>query len=97
MNSPMRVPTSTRDITINIRARASQRDLIDQAAGVMGKSRSDFMLEAACQKAENILLERRVFHLSPEQWDEFLSVLDAPVQPNDKLKNLLNVTAPWEI
>lgn len=97
VDSSAKSRASTRDITINIRARASQRDLIDQAAEVTGKSRSDFMLEAACQKAEDILLDRRTFHLSPEQWDEFLSVLDAPVQPNDNLKKLLSVSAPWEV
>jgi uncharacterized protein (DUF1778 family) len=35
----------TRDVTINIRAKQNQRDLIDHAAEVQGKSRSEFMLE----------------------------------------------------
>jgi hypothetical protein len=38
-------------VSINIRAKARQRDLIDQAAERLGRSRSDFMLEASCQKA----------------------------------------------
>lgn len=37
---------------INLRALAEQRDLIDQAARVLGKNRSDFMLEAACERAQ---------------------------------------------
>jgi hypothetical protein len=41
-----------RDININIRAKRTQRDLIDQAAEMLGKSRSDFMLETACREAE---------------------------------------------
>lgn len=36
-----------RDAAINLRARPDQRDLIDQAAAVLGKTRSDFMLETA--------------------------------------------------
>ena len=36
-----------RDAAINLRALPEQRDLIDQAASLQGKSRSDFMLEAA--------------------------------------------------
>ena len=36
-----------REAAINIRALPQQRDLIDQAAQVLGKNRSDFMLEAA--------------------------------------------------
>ncbi len=41
-----------RDVTINIRAKQNQRDLIDHAAQVQGKSRSEFMLESAYQKAQ---------------------------------------------
>ena len=37
-----------RDAAINLRARPEQRDIIDQAAKLLGKNRSDFMLEAAC-------------------------------------------------
>jgi uncharacterized protein (DUF1778 family) len=37
-------------VSINIRAKAKQRDLIGQAATRLGSSRSDFMLEAACLK-----------------------------------------------
>ena len=92
----MRERASTRDVTINIRAQQRQRELIDQAAEAIGKSRSDFMLEAACQKAEDILLDRRVFVLPEDQWQAFLALLDAPVQPNDKLRNLLTTAAPWD-
>ncbi len=38
-----------RDVTINLRANQRQRTLIDRAAQVLGKNRSDFMLEAACR------------------------------------------------
>jgi uncharacterized protein (DUF1778 family) len=34
----------TRDVTIDIRAKKNQRDLIDRAAELQGKSRSEFML-----------------------------------------------------
>ena len=36
---------------------------IDQAAHLAGKSRTDFMLEAACEKAQRLLLDRTVFAL----------------------------------
>jgi len=54
---------SRRDVTINIHARQRQRDLIDEAAAVLGKDRSDFMLETACREAESVLLDRRTFAL----------------------------------
>jgi uncharacterized protein (DUF1778 family) len=89
--------TFTRDVTINIRAQQRQRDLIDQAAEISGKNRSDFMLEASCQRAQEVLLDQRLFVLSDEKWQEFLAILDAPVQANDKLKTLLETSAPWEL
>lgn len=39
----------TKEARITIRAKASQRDLIDMAANFVSKSRTDFMLEAACR------------------------------------------------
>lgn len=53
-------------ISINIRAKARQRDLIDQAAAQLGRSRSDFMLDAACSKAEDVLLDRVFFSVDPD-------------------------------
>jgi uncharacterized protein (DUF1778 family) len=47
-----------RDAAINLRALPQQRDLIDQAAQLMGKNRSDFMLEAACDKARSVVLDQ---------------------------------------
>lgn len=39
------------DAAINLRAKPEQRDLIAQAATLLGKNRSEFMLEAACERA----------------------------------------------
>lgn len=51
-------PHTKESVSINIRAKAKQRDLIHQAATCLGRSRSEFMLEAACREAENILLDQ---------------------------------------
>ena len=50
----MRQAQTKQSISINIRAKIRQRDLIDQAAGRLGRSRSDFMIDAACRKAEQV-------------------------------------------
>jgi uncharacterized protein (DUF1778 family) len=71
------------------------RDLIDQAAHLLGKNRSDFMLEAACDKAQSVLLDQVFFHLDSEKFKQFTTLLDAPIQPNDGLERLLAVKAPW--
>ena len=82
-------------VTISIRAKAGQRDLIDQAAHLLGKNRSDFMLEAACDKAQSVLLDQVFFSLDDEKFRQFTALLDAPVQPNPGLERLLAVKAPW--
>jgi uncharacterized protein (DUF1778 family) len=82
-------------ITINIRARASQRDLIDQAAERLGKSRSDFMLDASCKAAEDVLLDQNYFGLSEAGFAEFQALLDAPTSPSERLRRTLKAKCPW--
>jgi len=88
--------SATRTAPINLRALESQRRLIDRAASVLGKNRSDFMLEAACREAENILLDQRLLMLSEADFDTFLTTLEAPVKDNPVLRNLMASRAPWE-
>uniref|UniRef100_UPI0039B8B0F1 type II toxin-antitoxin system TacA family antitoxin n=1 Tax=Klebsiella pneumoniae TaxID=573 RepID=UPI0039B8B0F1 len=60
------------DVQLNLRAKESQRALIDAAAEILHKSRTDFILEMACQAAENVILDRRVFNFNDEQYAEFI-------------------------
>ena len=88
--------SAARIAPINLRALESQRNLIDRAATVLGKNRSDFMLETACREAENILLDQRLFMLNAADFDAFITTLDAPVKDNTTLRNLMARKAPWE-
>lgn len=81
--------SQTCDVTINIRAKPNQRDLIDRAAQLQGKSRSEFMLESAYQKAQDVILDRCFFGLDELKFKEFLALLDAPPTPARKLNTLL--------
>ena len=89
--------SQTRDVTINIRAKQCQRDLIDHAAEVQGKSRSEFMLESAYQQAQDVLLNRSFFGLDELKFKQFVALLDAPPTTRDeKLHTLLKSKSPWE-
>ncbi len=81
---------------INIRAQKDQRALIDKAASSLNKTRSDFMLEVACQAAENVLLDQRLFLVDDETFNAFQAQLDAPVADNERLHYLLNQKSSWE-
>ena len=84
-----------RDAAINLRARPEQRDLIDQAAELLGKSRSDFMLEAACDKAQSVLLDQVFFRLDADKLRQFTKLLDAPPAHNPGLERLMAIKAAW--
>lgn len=81
---------------LNLRITAELRGLIDQAAALAGKNRTDFVLDAARQAAEEILLGRTVHLLNPEAYASFVALLDAPPDPNDRLRRSLQTVAPWE-
>lgn len=83
-------------VSINIRAKARQRDLIDQAAERLGRSRSDFMLDAACCKAEDVLLDQAFFTVDASTFEQFQALLDRPLPATDKLRRLLKTKAPWD-
>ena len=85
-----------RDAAINLRALPEQRDLIDYAANLLGKNRSDFMLEAACDRAQAVVLDQTFFNLDAEKFDEFTRLLDAPPAQNPGLERLMVVKAPWQ-
>ena len=85
-----------RDINITIRSYPEERDFIDHAAKVAGKTRSDFMLEAAKQKAQDTLLDQRLFLLNEKEMQAFMEVLDNPPAPNEAFRKLMSTPAPWE-
>ena len=71
-------------------------NLIDRAAKTLGKNRTDFMLDAARRAAEDALLDRTIFTVSPKAYAEFLARLDAPPQSDERLRRTMRTSAPWE-
>ena len=82
--------------TINLRASAEQKALIDRAASRLGKTWTEFMLDSAREAAENTLLDQRLFLLDEARYAEFVACLDAPVEPTEALKKVLSAPSPWE-
>jgi uncharacterized protein (DUF1778 family) len=82
--------------TLNLRIKPELRGLIDRAAELTGKNRTDFVLNAARHAAEDALLDRTVFAVNAKAYAEFLARLDAPPQPNARLRRTLQTAAPWE-
>ena len=82
--------------SLNLRIKPEERGLIDRAAKSLGKNRTDFVLDAARRAAEEALLDRTVLTVSPKAYAEFVARLDAPPQPNARLRRAMKTPAPWE-
>jgi uncharacterized protein (DUF1778 family) len=93
------MPTKTRHAvkrdTLNLRIGQGERNLIDSAARLTGKTRTDFVLDAARRAAEEALLDQVFFSVSQDAYDEFLARLDAPPRPNERLKRALRKPPVW--
>ncbi len=81
---------------LNIRIKPEERGLIDRAARASGKTRTDFILDAARRAAENTLLEQTLIRVGPDAFNAFLARLDAPPEPNERLRKTMQTTPPWE-
>lgn len=88
--------TDDRTTVINIRAPISQKNLVDQAAQAVGKTRTEFILDAARRAAEEVIRDRTVYVINSSDFDKLISVLDQPVGDNEKLRKLLRRKPLWE-
>nr|WP_026792847.1 DUF1778 domain-containing protein [Pleomorphomonas oryzae] len=82
--------------SINLRMDGVTRQLIDDAAAVQGKTRTEFMVESARRQAIDVLLDQRLFALEPERYDAFMAALDNPPVPGPRLKALLGRVPAWQ-
>ena len=85
--------TRDKQKVVNLRIDELRRNLIDEAAKIQGKSRTEFMVEAAMKEAEQTILEQKIYIL--DQADcEYLDRTDP--KPDPKLVKLFESKSPWE-
>lgn len=94
MPSTTRKPV--RDKQINIRATDEERAVIDYAASLVNKNRTDFIIEKAVHEAQNIILDQRVFILDDARYQAFIEQLEAPVQNSEGRQRLMDVKPEWK-
>jgi uncharacterized protein (DUF1778 family) len=82
--------------TLNLRIKPDERGLIDRAAELTGKTRTDFVLEAARRAAVDALTQRTLFSVDAETYAKFTAALDAPPNPNGKLIRTMRTPARWD-
>ncbi len=80
----------TRTKRFNLRATPKQENLIRVAAERQGLNVTDFILESACEKAEQALADQSHFVLNEKQWALFMEALDAPPRVIPEIKRLFS-------
>ena len=84
--------------TINLRVGEVQKEAIDRAAAIQGKSRTEFILDAAYTEATSFLLDRKLFLVEDATFEAFERQLEA--EPDHlqlkALKALLDRPTPWD-
>ena len=81
---------------ISMRLPEADIAMIDRAAGLRGRSRTDFVRDAAVRAAEDVLMENGLIRMSPEGFAEFMDVLARPAAPVPEMVEVLKRPAPWE-
>lgn len=85
-----------KDYPISMRLPEADIAMIDRAAGLRGRSRTDFVREAAVRAAESVLLEHRLVRMSSQGFADFVKILSAPATSVPEMAAVASRPAPWE-
>jgi uncharacterized protein (DUF1778 family) len=85
-----------KDHPLSMRLPEADLAIIDRAARLRGRSRTDFVREAAVRAAEAALMENAPVRMSSEGFEAFMAILAAPATPVPEMIELFERRAPWE-
>lgn len=81
---------------LSMRMPESDLAIIDRAAGLRGRSRTDFVRDAAVRAAEEIILESTLVRMSADGFAHFMVTLSEPATEVPELVDLLRRPTPWD-
>ncbi len=88
--------TAFKAYPLSLRLPASDMAMIDRAAALRGRSRTEFMRDAAVRAAEDVVLETIPVRMSHEGFQSFMAAVAAPAEPVAEMVTLLQRPAPWD-
>jgi uncharacterized protein (DUF1778 family) len=88
---------AAKDETIQIRASAATKMVLNEAAALRGQGLSEFLLESARRRAEETFLDQSVFFLGPKEHEQFLALLDAPPDVGVEARLRLTRKSAWQV
>ena len=90
MRKIKRRPTSKRKVaTVQLRLHPAEKAVLARAAQLRQTSLSNFMLQHACDAAQQVIADQVDLVMSPAEWERFRKALDAPPRSIPTLKKLL--------
>ncbi len=88
--------TKRKEHPLSMRLPETDIAIIDRAASLRGRSRTDFVREAAVRAAEEVLMETTPIRMSAAGFKAFLEAVAQPGRPVPEMVELFQRTAPWE-
>ena len=92
----MSAPVKRREYPISMRLPEADVAMIDRAAARRGRSRTEFVRDAAVRAAEDVVMENLPIRMSPEGFAEFMDIISRPAEPIPELVEYLSRPAPWD-
>ncbi len=81
-----------KDKRIELRLTAAQKDVIETAAALEGRTVTDFSTEILTEHAEEVIQRDRQVRVDAEHFQAFLDIMERPAATIDGLKDLLTRT-----
>jgi len=78
--------TSAHSTRLDVRLAGEHKQLIQRAAELLGESVSAFTVSTLVEKAQQVIERFSALKLSDRDRDAFLSALDNPPEPNERLR-----------
>jgi uncharacterized protein (DUF1778 family) len=88
--------TERKEHPLSMRLPETDVAMIDRAAALRGRSRTDFVRDAAVRAAEDVLMETAPIRMSPAGFKAFMAALSGPANPVPEMIELFQRAAPWE-
>ena len=96
MPKPAKSRAMRKEHPLSMRLPPGDIAIIDRAAGLRGRSRTDFVREAALRAAEDVLMENALIRMSGAGFDAFVAAIAAPPHAVPEMVALFERNAPWE-
>lgn len=86
-----------KDHPLSMRLPSADISLIDRAATLRGRSRTDFVRDAAVRAAEEVVMENLPIRMSGRGFAAFTEALSRPPAPVREMVEFLRRKGPWEL